>query len=573
METERTNCLQNILQSDSPKKVIVSGPGTGKTYTFSRVLELDPSNNLVITFINNLVNDMQESIGHLAEVRTFHSLSLKELHSKPFLGIDSEFQFYPLLAYIIAIDSDIIFSAGLIGDNYDKNQLENAFRLLEENENIIDFFLLRANFYNSVGFDDSVYRVLKRFESRPETIPNYNNVLVDEYQDFNLLEVEFISHLEMDSDTLIVGDDDQAIYQFRGASPNYLREKTKDSDYELFPLPFCSRCTDIIIKSVNSIVENAQDIGLMLERIPKEFTCYLPEKKNDSDSFPFVKKVTCSVNTKKSPYIAKYIESQISSISEEEIKNSIDDQYPLILIVGPSHYLNQIHEYLYDRFPNVEYKPRVKSTINILDGYKYLIENDKSNLGWRILVECISENDLNNIVVDSYKSNTPIYELLDNEFLNDQLSLITDLGLALEDPDKLTKESIDNIESSISQSLIDVLEVLHKPHDDENQDNQDQSDYDGNNPKILLTTYSGCKGLSSGFTFVTGLEENVFPKQNDIPKYSEICQYIVSMTRTRKECHLIHTNRFAGVLRDKSIFFDWIPNDYCQVVEVNKSFF
>ncbi|MHA1212321.1 MAG: UvrD-helicase domain-containing protein [Candidatus Heimdallarchaeota archaeon] len=573
MEAERTNCLNNILQSDSSKKVIVAGPGTGKTYTFQRLLELDPTNNLVITFINNLVKDMQETIGHLAEIRTFHSLSLKELHSKPYYGITSDFHFYPSLVEIVSIDSLLISAAGFIETSFDKRIIEDSFRLLNEHEPAVDFFLTRANYYDSVGFDDSVYRVLKRFENKPETIPIYGNVFVDEYQDFNQLEVEFINHLEVDGDILIVGDDDQAVYQFRGATPNHLREKARDPDYELFPLPYCSRCTDIVIKSIYSIIENAQKVGLLTGRVQKEFTCYMPNKEHDNESYPLIKKAFCSVNTKKSPYISKYIESQLSSIDAEEIQNSIEGQYPLALIVGPSHYLDQIYEYLSIKFPNVEYHPREDYSINILDGYKFLIKDEKSNLGWRIVLDCTQEDGMEQYVIEAYKTDSPIYEVLNNQFIEHHLTLVSYLIIAIENPDRLSQEIIDNIESLLSMSMDTVLDFLKLSAEGQDTEDQNQSHDVNDIPRILLTTYNGCKGLSSGFTFVTGLEEDVFPRENDNPTLSDVCQLIVSMTRTRKECHLIHSKMFAGKWKEKSIFIDWIPDDFCQIIEVNKTYF
>lgn len=80
MEQERAECLNRILESKARHRLIISGPGTGKTFTFGKILEHDPRPSLVITLINNLVDDLQAEIGDLADVRTFHSFARLLLH-------------------------------------------------------------------------------------------------------------------------------------------------------------------------------------------------------------------------------------------------------------------------------------------------------------------------------------------------------------------------------------------------------------------------------------------------------------------------------------------------------------
>ena len=78
---ERGIILKTILESNAPKKIIVAGAGTGKTYTFSEVLKLNPNGaNIAMTFIRLLRDDMECSLGTIAEVRTFHEFCKKILH-------------------------------------------------------------------------------------------------------------------------------------------------------------------------------------------------------------------------------------------------------------------------------------------------------------------------------------------------------------------------------------------------------------------------------------------------------------------------------------------------------------
>ncbi len=124
----------------------------------------------------------------------------------------------------------------------------------------LDFYKTRANYYDAVDFDDSVYRTYQGLKSKPETVEQYDLVLIDEYQDFNRLEARLIDFLAEVSPILIAGDDDQALYsQLKGASWEFIRSLHGDGEYEVFELPFCMRCPEVIVDAVNDIISAAQD--------------------------------------------------------------------------------------------------------------------------------------------------------------------------------------------------------------------------------------------------------------------------------------------------------------------------
>jgi superfamily I DNA/RNA helicase len=98
----------------------------------------------------------------------------------------------------------------------------------------------------------------------------YDLVLVDEFQDFNKLESDFIGLLGNASPVLIVGDDDQALYsQLKGASYDFIRTLHQSGDYECFALPFCMHCPKAVVDAINAIVERAQQLHLLQGRIAK----------------------------------------------------------------------------------------------------------------------------------------------------------------------------------------------------------------------------------------------------------------------------------------------------------------
>src|SRR5262245_14736272 len=117
---ERAKCLESIVQSAAPKKIILAGAGTGKTYTFKEILKANPEgNNVAMTFIRMLTEDMGLSFGDLAEVKTFHSYCKKILHEQ-----NGKVELNPFLTKIIEEDSQVL-GLGL-------NEFDAKFQLLDE---------------------------------------------------------------------------------------------------------------------------------------------------------------------------------------------------------------------------------------------------------------------------------------------------------------------------------------------------------------------------------------------------------------------------------------------------------
>ena len=82
-ENQRDEHTQNILGSESKNKIILAGPGTGKSYLFQQIcknnIENDLNNNLTLSFINELVNDLSKDLHGLSDVKTLHSFALKNI--------------------------------------------------------------------------------------------------------------------------------------------------------------------------------------------------------------------------------------------------------------------------------------------------------------------------------------------------------------------------------------------------------------------------------------------------------------------------------------------------------------
>jgi superfamily I DNA/RNA helicase len=99
-----------------------------------------------------------------------------------------------------------------------------------------------------------------------------------------------------------------------------------------------------------------------------------------------------------------------------------------------------------------------------------------------------------------------------------------------------------------------------------------EPEVDKSKPVIKLTSFEGSKGLSAQHVFVVGVHENELPKKASDIKDIEICKFLVSLTRTRKQCHLLTTYRFSGAPKRPSIFLNWVPSAVKKVQKINKAF-
>ena len=84
---KRTEATQAIVDSEADKKLIVAGPGTGKTFTFREALSVSDERGLALTFIRNLVAELRKDLSDVADVFTFHGFCKHQLYRHPTDGL------------------------------------------------------------------------------------------------------------------------------------------------------------------------------------------------------------------------------------------------------------------------------------------------------------------------------------------------------------------------------------------------------------------------------------------------------------------------------------------------------
>jgi superfamily I DNA/RNA helicase len=533
-QEELAKALEKILQSKSPKRLIVAGPGTGKTTLFRKLLEGvpgDPKKRLVLTFLNNLKSELEEKLSDLAGVFTFHGYChfllrrSEELRS----GLTIDFIYFPGLASLIKSDWEIY-------NNEESPKFVGLMRDLQE-EDQTEFYLHRANYYDAVEFDDSVFRVRNVLAEHPELVESHEMVLVDEYQDFNRLEASFIDLLAAKSPITIVGDDDQALYsQLRGSSHEFIRSLHQREEYERFELPFCMRCPEVVVGAISDVVEAARKINSLQGRIEKPYNYFPPYKEADSKRYPTIKIVATSTQQSNANYMGKYIVEAIRQIPSEETRESRKEGFPTVLIIGPAHYLRLVAAHLSSEGFKLDIKEDSgPKTLERPDGLAILHTNHESNLGWRIILEVDRPQFRKKMLRQSVKEARPLIQLLHEDYKDKTLAEAKEWS---EEPAVVAGAQAE----------------------------------DGSLPTVKLTSFEGSKGLSAQHVFILGLQEEQLPRERQNITDLEICKFIVALTRTRKQCQIIFTRRFSGNPTRPSIFLEWIRAARKEFISVDKTY-
>ena len=168
-----------------------------------------------------------------------------------------------------------------------------------------------------------------------------------------------------------------------------MRDLYASDEFERFELPFCSRCTEVVVTATNTFLKNATSSGYLRGRLPKKYECFLDDKEADSKRYPkiIIANVTTGTN------FAKYISREIKKIDAADIAESHTEgkEYPTVLIIGKRHYLKEIDNQLRKHHQQINYGSASGEPYGIANAFRQLIPNVNSNLGWRILAELFSD--------------------------------------------------------------------------------------------------------------------------------------------------------------------------------------
>ncbi|GAB3139769.1 DNA helicase PcrA [Micromonospora sonneratiae] len=289
-----------VTHAGSPL-LIVAGAGSGKTRVLTNRIayllaarEVHPGEIIAITFTNKAAGEMKERVAALVGPRarlmwvsTFHSACVRILRAehehaglKPTFSIydaDDSRRLMQLVARELDLDPKRYPARGLAAQVSNlKNELvdpeEFAGRAKGPNERalaeVYTRYQQRLREAHALDFDDLIMTTVHLLQAHPHVAESYRrrfrHVLVDEYQDTNHAQYVLIKELVGDgapglppAELCVVGDADQSIYAFRGATIRNILEFERDfTDARTILLEQNYRSTQTILTAANAVIDN-----------------------------------------------------------------------------------------------------------------------------------------------------------------------------------------------------------------------------------------------------------------------------------------------------------------------------
>ena len=275
--------------------LVLAGAGSGKTRVITQKIAylieecgFSPANIAAITFTNKAAKEMQERVGKLLRdkpfgltISTFHSLGVrilreeaKALGYKPRFSIfDANDSFAIVSDLAGSVDKATIRRLQSVISGW-KNALVSPAQALmgvsNETEklaaNAYASYSATLKAYQAVDFDDLIALPVELFANHPEILGKWQNrlryLLVDEYQDTNACQYRLLRLLAGPRAAFTaVGDDDQAIYGWRGADVENLRGLPRDyPNLKLIKLEQNYRSTVRILKAANALIAHNEKL-------------------------------------------------------------------------------------------------------------------------------------------------------------------------------------------------------------------------------------------------------------------------------------------------------------------------
>ncbi len=630
---------REAVEITSGSTLVLAGAGSGKTRVLTYKLLhllikkiLTPNQILAVTFTNKAAAEMKSRVSAMVNfpidrmwLGTFHSLCLKILRKhydkinlkQNFVIIDTDDQLKLIKKicdqekidtkdispkfFSSAIDS--LKNKGIFANELKANKYRNHDEELRKVYKVYQEELLRIN---CVDFGDLILLCIKLFKENESVKKYYQNlfhyILVDEYQDINFIQQEWLEYLYNGHKNICcVGDDDQSIYSWRGADvTNLLEFKKNFQTPKIIRLEQNYRSTQNILECASVLIDkNKNRYGKKLwsdneigEKISingfwetKEEAIYttnqienLVQKKVDLSNIAILFRVSAHTRSFEERLIAIGLPYKIIGGLRFYERKEIKDIIAYLRLVN-----NLGDDLAFERVINVPKRGIGKTTIgkinqiarlnniSMFDASRKFAEENQTKINieinnfilnilkWQKVKKNFDHIELTKAILEDSK----YVDHLENEAKNSK------------NPENLSR--IDNINEFI-QSLNDFenLEgfLEHVGLIMENINNTDTQ-------TISLMTMHGAKGLEFDYVFLAGWEEGVFPSQRSLDELGnkgleeERRLAYVAITRARKKIQIsyVNQNRYSFASHDfnsPSRFISELPKEF---VEVNDSKF
>ena len=558
--------------------LIVAGAGSGKTRVLtSRIAHIIKKNKafpnqiLAVTFTNKAAKEMQIRVSKLLKkeatglpwLGTFHSISAKLLRKHAaavglksnFSIMDQEDQIKLIKNICKAENVDIKkispkYILAIIDKWKNKGFYPNDVTLkrkdpLEKNFlNIYKIYQQKLIDLNAADFSDLILHTVKIFEKYKDISEMYSKkfkyILVDEYQDTNFIQSEWLKHLaKYNQNICCVGDDDQSIYSWRGAEiKNFLEFDKIYENTKIIRLEKNYRSTQNILNVASKLIENNQNrVGKNLFSNQDEgelisLNCFRNAKDEAIDIGSEIEFLKKKYSLNEMAILVRAI-FQTREFEERFLKVGI----PYRIIGGTKFYeraeikdcvayLRSVYQPLddlsFERIINVPKRSIGDTTIKLINEYakksylsleassRKLIEENKikpkTKIGLNSLLNFLEKwrNDLKN----KTNHNKLLQIILDESGYSEMLKNKKDLENEnrLENIKELLNamKEFDNLESFLEHVALAT-----------------SLDQDWKGEKVNLMTMHASKGLEFDIVFLPGWEEGLFPHQKSIEEKGE----------------------------------------------------
>ena len=607
---------QEVVETTEGAVLVLAGAGSGKTRTIIyrtayliNQQHIDPFNILIVTFTNKASSELRDRLltyfginPSRLWVGTFHSICLRILRSEyKFTKFNSNFTIYDS-ADQKSLLKKVYKRLNISKENFPLPQMKasiskrkNEFLLPEDLQFLQDqgfanrMYLKIYTEYqkelvtnNCMDFDDIMVYTLKLFHEHKDVLRKYQEifkyVMIDEYQDTNVIQYKLTSLLaEPDNNICVVGDDDQAIYSWRGADiTNILKFDKIHKETKVIKLEQNYRSSRQILEIANQLISNNE------ERHPKQLRTEI-----ESSQQPVMQRLETDVDE------ARYIVDEMQNIQHEyglklnDIAvlyrtNSqsrlletelIKQNLPYKIVGGVNFYqrkeIKDILSYLkciinpadnesFQRIINTPTRGIGKTTINAISNYAIdnrislsdaIIEVDKVDslsaraktaVGkfakllkkWRDKVSYLNCFELTNLVISDIDILSTLSKS-DDPKLNSQADNIKEF---ISSTSQFREEYLQN--NDVEPYLEDFLNSV--------QLLTDLDRFDRDSDSINLLTIHNAKGLEFQAVFVAGIEEGLLPHSRSAFEEKGVEEerrlLYVAITRAKEYLYLTYAN-------------------------------
>ena len=601
---------RKAVTSEAQSLLVLAGAGSGKTRVIAhrvawliKAQNVNPHSILTVTFTNKASREMRGRIEDIVQEEmgnfwcgTFHGISHRLLRThweeaglrKEFSILDSEDQHRVIKRVVKSMGLDdtkwpprqiqwfinkqkdeCLRSKDVeVTDDYFTEKMVEIYKVYEElceRESLVDFGELLLRVYVLLKTNGQVLRHYQR---------RFSHILVDEFQDTNEVQYQFLKMLAASGSNFIaVGDDDQSIYGWRGAKSENINRFTNDyKNTEIIRLEQNYRSTSVILNAANEVIKNNQGrLGKELWTDQKEgepISVYSAYNEDDEARFVVGSIQNWVAQGRNLDEVAILYRSNAQSrvLEEAILRESLPYKiygglrfYERAEIKNAMSYLKLVYgredDAAFERVINIPPRGIGVKTIEII---RSKAMEGKTSL-WKACQELLDNDGFTSRAAQSIKGFMNSFDTLESDTKDLQLWEIVDITIERSGLIEYHKKEAGEKGRTRVENLSELVGAA-KDFEPDSFDELDESSLkmfidhaalDAGETQasehelaIQLMTLHSAKGLEFPLVFITGFEEGLFPHKlsiedpNQLQEERRLCY--VGMTRSMEKLFVTH---------------------------------